>query len=57
MRLMSLGDYSLIVTLQAPANATPAGGTLGTFRLNVSAFEGEQVACSGESKEIRVVAP
>jgi hypothetical protein len=57
MRLMDLGEYSLILTLQAPANARPVDGTLGAFHLDVSAFEGEQVACSGRSKAIRVVAP
>jgi hypothetical protein len=57
MRLQQIGLYSLILTLRAPANAAPAGGVLGRFRLNVSAYQGDRALCSGQSREIKVMAP
>jgi hypothetical protein len=54
MQLTRLGHYRLSLTLQAPRDGVPAGSVLGTFRLKVSAFEGDRAICQGESTLVTV---
>jgi hypothetical protein len=54
MQMARVGQFRLSLTLQAPRDAVPAGAVLGTFRLKVSAFEGDRAICQGDSALVTV---